>query len=159
MGQIYKFRPGSHIKADPQVAGEVCAMLDEEGRLTPEELLEESRPKDAPLHDSFEWDDGVAAEMYRVSQAGQIIRCIVVVDESGGSKAEPKQAYVSLHTPGGPKANYTSMEYAIRHKDTRDIVLGNALRELNTFKRKYRRIKELAGVIDAIDQLRIKGVD
>lgn len=44
------------------------------GELTPQLVVDEARPKDAPLHDRFEWDNKVAGEAYRRVQAQQLIR-------------------------------------------------------------------------------------
>lgn len=65
-----------NIKADAQVAGEVCEELEREGRLTPENLVEVSKDENAPLHNEFEWNDATAAKKYRRSQAQFIIKCL-----------------------------------------------------------------------------------
>ena len=156
--QIYQFKPLSCIKADAQAVGEVCARLDEEGRLTPENLLEESRDEDAPLHDHIEWDDTVAAEKYRVSQCAHVIRCIVTVVKHEKSEVVTK-AFVSVHEPGGKKDVYRGVSVALQDVTTRETILRNAKRELMTFKSKYIQLRELAGVFDAIDQLTIDDID
>lgn len=50
------------------------------GRLTPEALLEASRPKGTPLHDRFDWDDEtVAGAARRHRQAQDLIQAVGVV--------------------------------------------------------------------------------
>ncbi len=49
------------------------------GNLTAQSVVDNSRPEDAPLHPSFEWDDWEAAEAYRRHQARSLIRALVVV--------------------------------------------------------------------------------
>lgn len=58
-----------------------------DGDLTPEQVVEAAREKDSPLHSRFEWDDSLAAVEYRKVQARQIIASykIHVVDGSGES--------------------------------------------------------------------------
>jgi len=155
--QIYKFKPMSCISADAQAVGEVCERLETEGRLTPEDLLEESRDDEAPLHDYIEWDDSVAAEKYRVRQCAHVIRSIITVVEHKESEIVTK-AFVSLHEPGGTKETYKSVAVALQDVTTRDVVLRNAKRELVTFRRKYIQLSELADVFDAIDQLTIDDI-
>lgn len=46
------------------------------GVLTPKAVVEASRPKGAPLHDRFEWDNRLAGEKYREVQAAQLIRSV-----------------------------------------------------------------------------------
>lgn len=40
--------------------------MENDGRLTPAEVLEEARNPESPLHDQFTWDDTEAAEKYRL---------------------------------------------------------------------------------------------
>ena len=145
--QIYSFRPHSCIKADPQVAGEICAKLESEDRLSPENLLDECRPEDAPMHDYFEWDDAIAAEKYRVNQSAHVIRCLqVTVVEDDKKPEEPKKAYFCVHTnDSGDKHIYRGYEYITKDSTSRGVVLNDALRELNTFRHKYERYRDWFG--------------
>lgn len=57
------------------VLAELHRIRDEnDGVLTPEAVVEDSTPEDAPLHNHFEWDDKKAAHKHRIEQARQIIR-------------------------------------------------------------------------------------
>lgn len=142
----YQWKRGSYVAGDAQVAGEVCSMLERRGELTPQSLVEESRPEDAPLHGMFDWDDAHAAEMYRQVQARQIINSIEVV-AIGDSK--PVKAFVSLRVAGSER-RYENTEVALSRPDSRKQVLKEALSELRAFERKYGRLSELADVIEAI---------
>lgn len=44
------------------------------GTLSPEIVVDAARPDNAPLHNQFEWDDGIAGEKYRIEQARGIIK-------------------------------------------------------------------------------------
>ena len=44
----------------------------------PAAVLEDAREPTSPLHGYFEWDDGAAAEAYRLNQAGQVVRRVMV---------------------------------------------------------------------------------
>ena len=73
-------------KADAQkVADEIG-----EGKVTPQEVLEKARDKNSELHKCFEWDDGIAAEKYRLSQAGGILRTLVIKREETESCTKPE---------------------------------------------------------------------
>lgn len=54
--------------------------------ITPEELVEEAREADSPLHDMFEWDGTRAAALYWLYQARQVLReyRIVVITHDVG---------------------------------------------------------------------------
>ena len=43
-----------------------------DGKLYPRAVVDAARPAGSPLHGSFEWDDSVAAESYRIEQARKL---------------------------------------------------------------------------------------
>ena len=163
---IYKYKHGARIRTHAQVAGEVCASLEERGELTPKSLVDVSRPEDAPLHDEFEWDDSKAAEAYRETQASYIIRSIEVVPEQTEHEV---RAFVSVPNeptmddgeddategavPPKPRQQYRSVDVVMRSADGRKTVLAQAFRELASFRRKYVGLTELADVFAAIEKL------
>ena len=146
---VYRWKSGARSPVSAQVAGEVCASLEEAGNLTPQALVEASRPEDAPLHAAFEWDDATAAELYRETQAGYIIRSVEVVVQGS---AEPVRAFVSV-TTGKSATPYASVERVMVRADSRALLLERARAELETFRRKYRQLSELAEVFAAIDAM------
>lgn len=60
------------------VSGELQRLEDERGRLTPEIVVDSARHEESPLHDEFDWDDGVAAHQWRIEQARRLIRSVKV---------------------------------------------------------------------------------
>lgn len=146
---IYKFKSGTQLKVSAQAAGELCAELESQGKLTPHEVVEASRPDDAPLHAAFEWNDEVAAEKYRETQASYIIRSVEVVVE-GTDK--PTRAFVSL-TVAENEREYREINKVLSIHSERELLLNEAKRELEAFKRKYSVLEELADVFAAIDKV------
>lgn len=142
----YQWKAGSRIKASAQKVGEVCERLERKGELTPRALVDASRRKGSALHDLFEWDDKVAAEKYRETQAAYIIRSIEVVTVG---TSEPVRAFVSVSTEGQART-YVNVECALSVESTRDEVLARALEELKAFERKYSNLEELANVLAEI---------
>ena len=148
----YKWKNGSYIRASAQDAGEMCEKLAAEGRLTAKALLDANRPKEAPLHKAFEWNDRKAAEQYRLHQARHIISCIVRVDEETG-KPEQVRAYFTLERKD-PQYYPTSM--ILEDEDKSSLLLKSALGELAAFQKKYQAIKsKLAPVYDAINVVKM----
>lgn len=145
MEVAYQWVQGSCMKGDANEAGRVCAELAEQGKLTASELVNVSRDEESPLHDMFEWDDSIAAEKYRETQAYKIIRSVEVVIESS---PVPQRAFGTVE----PKA-YQKIERIMETEELRKILLKNAKRELEAFRRKYSRLTELSKVFDAIDML------
>ena len=146
---VYRWKSGSHHKVDAQTAGEVCKALEEEGRLTAADLVDESRPEDAPLHDEFEWDDSIAAEEYRKQQARVMIATIVEVITP---EIVPTRAFFNIvHND----SNYESIRTIISDEDKRKALLAKALSELHAFEQKYSTLLELTEVFTAIDNLEV----
>lgn len=94
---VYKFRPnGTFLKSnvDPQIIGEELAAIRADiGKLESREVLERAKDIDSPLHPCFTWDDGIAADYYRVSQARSLIKSIVKVQFEGD---EPTPVYYNV---------------------------------------------------------------
>lgn len=141
---VYQWKQGSRAKGNAQIAGTVCAELEAEGRLTAQELVDVSRPADAPLHDSFEWNDAVAAEEFRKAQARHIIQSIVVVEEG---KA-PSKIFYNISTEGN---NYSNIRAIVKQKDRYDQLLKDALAEIRAFRKRYNSLVELNTLFDVID--------
>lgn len=51
-------------------------------RLTPVSVVRDARKKSSPLHSLFEWNDGKAAQRWRLHWAREIIGSVIVVHES-----------------------------------------------------------------------------
>lgn len=140
---VYQWKSGARIRADAQLAGEMCMKLADEGRLTAKDLLDESRPVDAPLHDEFEWDDGLAAESWREHQARNIINSLLIVPE----KSEPVRGFFKIEQA---ERNYHSVTAILSRKDTAQRLFDNAMRELVAFQRKYHALEQFNEVWQAI---------
>ena len=148
---IYKWKSGSRVSADAQKVGEVCEQLEKKGNLTPKALVDASRRKNAALHDLFEWNDEIAAEKYRETQASYLIRSIEVV--STGT-SEPVRAFVSVTVnEQATERTYINVKRALSTNGTREEVLAIALAELRAFERKYKNLEELANVLAAIREV------
>lgn len=150
---IYEWVTGSKHKVSAQIAGEVCAELESKGRLTAKDLVEVSRPEDAPLHSEFEWNDAEAAEKYREDQARCVIRSIkLVMDEEpkNGANEPNVRAFFTLKRD---QPEYESIQVILSDEEKYNDLMRVAIRELMSFERKYNKIKELTKVFDAINEV------
>jgi len=72
---------------------EIGAALDgiylKRGALDAQAVVDESKPRGAPLHACFEWDDKKAGNQYRVGQARRLIRR-VPIERGKSRKVAPK---------------------------------------------------------------------
>lgn len=127
-----------NMGVDANIAGKELETIEStHGCLTPQNVLESSRAEDAPLHKCFEWDDSIAAEKYRLRQAGSIIRNIVVVNEAKG-EAKQIRAFVNVEPKCRSKCGvFVNVRKAMEEEESRETVLQNAKLELAAFKSKY----------------------
>lgn len=99
----YKFRSKWSVtpnEVSAQVVGEELERIriEREGRLHAADVVEEAKPKTAPLHPAFEWRDGVAAASWREHQARNLIRSVVEVYTDSNGKTSDVPAFVSVQT-------------------------------------------------------------
>jgi hypothetical protein len=152
---VYGWRPGSRPPRGlaAQNAGEELARIRlAHGALTAEAIVAEARAENAPLHEAFEWRDGLAAAAWRGHQARELVRAVVLVRVEERPIDPPVRALVSV-TRGEARPEYVPVEEAFRDEFLRRQVLKRARRELEAWRARYENLEELARVIDAIDGL------
>jgi hypothetical protein len=126
------------------------------GELTPQIVVDEARPVDAPLHSHFEWDDGIAGEKYRLTQAASLIR--VVRTEFTSEKSGEKKfirAFSSLHESGENDSvgKYMPTEEILEDPTRKAILLRNMQRDISALKNRYGHLVEFAAMMrDAIGE-------
>ena len=146
---VYKKYSYKHGKtgASAQTVGETLERIEaRDGAVTKEAFLEESRPEDSPTHAMFEWNDGIAAEKYRLEQSRWIIADVVVTIEREEEPVKKVAGFVNVTHGKNNKAEYNSIEVAMEDEEKRKAVLSNAFDELRAFETKYSEYQELAGV-------------
>lgn len=143
----YEYRVKGLQKVSAQVAGEIMEQLEQsEAGLSTASLLDASRDENAPLHGEFEWRDDVAAEQYRLNQAGGIIRNVYRI-----TIETQEQAPVRAFVPTGERQNaYVSIATALTNEQWRKNLLEQAKRDMQAFSCKYRNITELSDVLTAM---------
>jgi hypothetical protein len=118
------------------------------GSLTPQNILDASRPQNALFHTLFQWDDTIAAEHYRLQQARTILNNIEVTVISNG---QPKQ--ISVYEV--VKDTLTTPVYkSINTMTTTDItfIKQRTLKELTILKDKLSVYKEFGNVMSGLNQ-------
>ena len=139
-----------------QSAGEELERIERKhGRITPGNVLEESRPTGAVLHSLFEWNDSAAAEKFRLEQAREVIGNIAVVRMIEGRPTEPVRAFVNL-VPANRERGYSSIVKVLSNREYAHQLLETALAEFQALRNKYAILVELAELFDVIDELQTK---
>lgn len=147
---IYRWDKGLRTKADAQSAGERLAELHATQQLlTPRAIVDDARDLESPLHALFEWDDSVAAEQHRLSQARHVVRSIRLVSQAVN---EPESLRVFVHVREDSEPHYTTAARAMSDEALRRQVLLRALQDLKRFRERYQEYQELARVFAAVDE-------
>lgn len=142
----YQWKVPGIMPVDAQTAGnELQRIYERDGVIEPEVVVLESESASAPLHSCFEWDDEKAAHKYRITQAQGIIRAIVAVYET--QEKPDTRAFVSV------QSEYQPVSVVIQNPEKREILLKNALNELQWFEKKYSSLQELSAIFGAIKEV------
>lgn len=148
---MYEWGSGAYVKVAPEVAGAVFEELEKGKGLTAPNLVDASRPEDAPLHKEFEWDDRVAAELYRENRAMCLINHLKVRVE-GSEDAPAIPAYVRLQRDDSRR--YESVPMILKNPQKTTALFDMAMRELESFQRKYNNLAEFAKIFEEIEKLK-----
>ena len=157
----FERRKGFVLKTNPQIVGEVCQGLEQGGKLTPKNLVDASRDVNAPLHNEFEWRDGVAAEKYREVQAGYIIRSVVVkisqlpitVTQMKLKLTDVKEPTVRFFHATERDNSYDSIETVSNNDEKRIALLKDCFKDIAAFKEKYNVLRSvLPKLFQSIDE-------
>lgn len=115
-------------------------------KFTPADVVDLARNESSALHSCFEWDDTVAAENYRRSQAQTLIRMIVFVDEKKNASSNIRV----LVSTGERSGAYSPTRIIVQNADEYKALLERAMAELRAFKEKYKMLKELDYILELI---------
>lgn len=163
VGLEYRLKPGARLtERDAEVIAPALAGLAHrhcEG-FRAEDVVEAARPETAPLHPYFEWDDAVAAELFRVEQARGLVRSIEVrVEVRPGP--EPIAAWVRQYhhviVPQGPdvppQPRYMPVQVIQQRGDLTRQIIESAARELRGWKERYGTYRYLQHVQEPLNAL------
>ena len=126
-------------------------IADKNGRTTAEIVVEAARRPDHPLHDVFEWDDGIAGQQYRIIQARMLMRVHMTREIDGEEISVP----IMVRDPsvGSGEQGYRMFENLARDlEDARTAVAAEFVRAASHLKR-ARDVATGLGYRDQIDRL------
>lgn len=154
-GVEYAWREGARQSLDAQVVGEELARIAEKAdadlpQLSPQVIVDEATPEDSPIHDGFEWNNEVAANNWRCSEARSMVRSIRTVS-NGEVQAAP--VWVAVTIPETNQRAYVETVKAWDQEAMRQQVLADAMKQLRGLAARYRNLEALSGVVAEIDRL------
>lgn len=133
------------FKGDPE---KVKSELDTLGAsFKPEDIVELAKNPNTELHRCFEWDDKIAADKYRISQARTLI-CNLVIDTSNQNDPTTTVPVRIFHQAEG--ASYKSLEFIVKNPNEYQAMLAKCRHELLALKNKYASLSEYQEIWDMI---------
>jgi hypothetical protein len=154
----HRWRNGYRIAYLDKVEPEIFALRMESlkertgEQITSAAVVQEARPDGSDIHGLFEWDDSVAADEYRLCQARNALNSLRVVRITDGQQTEERIAYVHIKEPEEGRHVYVSSEIVAQRVDYQDQAVEEALRYLKGFQRRYKHLRALEPLIDAVEQ-------
>jgi hypothetical protein len=130
------------------IAAELLALRTEQGVINPSEVVQWARDNaDSRLHGALTWDDEAAAERYRIWQVRALIS-VHIIDTDGGRK------FVSLSIDREGTGGYRPIAEVMDDETFRDILLKDALAELERVRKRFEKLTELANVWEEIHKVK-----
>jgi hypothetical protein len=120
------------------------------GILTAEMLVKYAKNESSPLHKYFTWDDTEAAIKCRIYEARTLLRVCVEILPNSKSKTYSR---ITAHLTSDGEG-YRIMTEVLSDKEMSERLLSDALNELEAFRKKYARLKQLSAIFGMIDKLK-----
>lgn len=140
--------PGMYPVPAQKAGEELDRIYKERGRLDAADVVEESRPKAAPLHKCFEWDDKVAGKKYREHQARNIINCVVTKEDTKTGGHTEVRAFFHV------KESYHPTAVILQKPDFHAKLARDALKYIEIFEKRFSVIDSLQPAIEALRKAR-----
>lgn len=119
----------------------------EHGRLTAHIVLDEARDPAHPLHGRFTWDDSVAAERYRLSQARDLIRTVKIVYKAATARTAERSVRAYHSVPDGEGRSFRPVGEVAESPFTLQLVLSEMERDWKLLKQRYGHLAEFAALV------------
>lgn len=126
---------------------ELLAVRDQQGRLTPQLVVDTARDPGHPLHSRFEWNDAVAGESWRRQQAHELIRKAKVVYREADEVQPEKsvRAFVAVRAEEGHV--FDPVEEVAGDPFRRRLALADMEREWKALLKRYQEFEEFLSMV------------
>ena len=151
MAMVYKWKAYASVSGlTAQTAGEELERIRRarNGHMIAADVLKEARKASSPLHSAFEWDDKKAAHHYRLGQASDLIRAVVLIDDTKPDMP-PIRAFVNVGED--EERGYTSVVAAMSDTVMRAQVIARAWKELEDWRKRYEGLVEFSQIFAVVD--------
>ena len=122
--------------------------------LTDDGILAAACVKGHALNKWFEWDDSVAASVHRRDQARLLIRSLeVTYTEAPGIKTRVYEVEHKVRPQDEGRTVYTTTEEVLAKPESRDRLIAEAIKAAMQFRRRFKMLHELDGLMEEIDKV------
>ena len=121
------------------------------GRLTAQDIVNEAKKKDSPLHDYFDWDVKQAAQKYWLSQARSLVRVVKVTYLNDPSPQQPKRAVVTVVRDDGSRS-YSGILSALSTERSRMALIAREIRTIKGCKDRLKAYSEMIQLIPLLNE-------
>ena len=153
MQTIIKWQTTMFNKADPEKCYEEITSIGDE--VTPRQVVEKAESESSELHKCFTWDDTEAAGLWRLKEAREVMRQLIVITrpdpEEPEEEKEPVQFRLLMKNDSSRNSGYKQTIVMVRDEDEYQKLLNQAYEELRVFKKKYSMLSELREILDLIN--------
>lgn len=142
------------FKGDPVKVVKELESIGEE--VKPQQMVDYAKlHKSSELYKCFTWSDSIAADKYRLYEARQIQRNLIIRKLPSPESQERQPKVIRLMMRTETTGGYKSIINIMRNEDEREKLLAMAKSELHAFERKYATLAdtELRDVLIAISAL------
>lgn len=129
--------------ADAKTRAQCIRMLERDGRLTAQELVNAARDRKHPMHSDFTWNDREAGEQHRLNQARGFIAGVRVLVTTS-TKRITAVGYVR-DPEAAPAPGYVSV---VRLRTERDVAEDALTAEMARLQSILERTRELAAALE-----------
>lgn len=138
------------MNTSDKIRDEIEALADSDGKTNPHAIVKWAKEnRNSALHGQFQWDKTKAAYEHWVETARRLIRIHVITPEG-------ERNTVSLSIDRKSGGGYRSVSDVLSAPDLYEVMLTDALTDLNRVRAKYERIKELKPIWRELDRVASK---
>ena len=121
-------------------------LYERRGTLRPVDIVTEARADDHRLHECFEWDDSIAADRFRLFQAGALIRRVTIV-QGDDEQAKVRRFHPTSYIGREPNGYVALEDFS---ESERALLLRRMESDWRTLRRRYSHLeKELFHLVAA----------
>jgi hypothetical protein len=135
--------------AHEELARQLEEVRQRQGELTPRAVLADvqSLGRKHPLYSRFEWDNRVAGEKHRLTQAHKLITSVKVVYRDASDEEKRVRKYIAVSRPTAHQPNYEPVEDIALDPLKRRLILQEAERRWRALAAQYRHLDEFTRMV------------